>query len=79
MMVDNHDSIAIPFEIIDAGHHFDDCPRAARRGRHTDVASASNGELPCTILLNHGVASHKMRPHTNARIKKKTKPLKTTY
>ena len=26
MMVDNHDEIAIPVEIMDAGHHFDDCP-----------------------------------------------------
>jgi hypothetical protein len=26
MMVDNHDDIAIPVEIMDAGHHFDDCP-----------------------------------------------------
>ncbi len=26
MMVDNHDYIAIPVEIMDAGHHFDDCP-----------------------------------------------------
>jgi hypothetical protein len=76
---DNHDGIAIPLEIMDAGHHFDDCPRAVRRGQVTDAASASNGELPRTILLNHVVDSHKTRPHTNARIKKKIKPLKTTY
>ena len=81
LKIDNnhHDGIVIPLEIMDAGHHFDDCPRAARRGQRTDAASASNGELPCTILLNHVVDSHKMRPHTNARIKKKIKPLKTTY
>jgi hypothetical protein len=78
-MDDNHNGIAIPAEIMDAGHHFDDCPRAARRGRRTDLASDTNSELPRTILLNHVVDSHKTRPHTNARIKKKTKPLKTTY
>jgi hypothetical protein len=76
---DNHDGIAIPLEIMDAGHHFDDCPRAVRRGQVTDAASASNGELPHTILLNHVVDSHKTHPHTNARIKKKIKPLKATY
>ncbi len=65
MMDDNHDGIVIPLEKMDALHHFDDCPQAARRGRRTDVASASNGELPRTILLNHVVDSHKMRPHTN--------------
>ena len=75
----HHDGIAVPPEIMDTGHHFDDCPRAARRGQRTDAASASNGELPRTILLNHVVDSHKTRPHTNARIKKKIKPLKTTY
>ena len=75
----HHDGIAIPFEIMEVGHHFDDCPRAARRGQRTDAASALNGELPCTILLNHLVDSHKTRPLTNARIKKKIKPLKTTY
>jgi hypothetical protein len=64
---------------MDAGHHFDDCPQAVRRGQVTDAASASNGELPHTILLNHVVDSHKTRPHTNTRIKKKIKPLKTTY
>ncbi len=26
MMDDNHDGIAIPLGIMDAGHHFDDCP-----------------------------------------------------
>jgi hypothetical protein len=76
----NHDGIAIPLEIMDAGHHFDDCPQApARRGRRADVASASNNELLYTILLNHVVDSHKTRPHTNAQIKKKSKPLQTTY
>jgi hypothetical protein len=79
MTDDNHDGIAISLKIVDAGHHFDDCPRAARRGQHTDVASASNGDLPCTNLLNHVVDSHKTCPHTNARMKKKIKPLKTTY
>ena len=78
-MDDNHDGIAIPTEIMDAGHHFDDCPRAARRGQRTDLASDTSSELPRTILLNHVVDSHKTRPHTNAQIKKKTKPLKTTY
>jgi len=62
----HHDGIAVPPEIMDTGHHFDDCPRAARRGQRTDAASASNGELPRTILLNHVVDSHKTRPHTNA-------------
>ena len=62
----HHDGIAIPFEIMEVGHHFDDCPRAARRGQRTDAASALNGELPRTILLNHVVDSHKTRPHTNA-------------
>ena len=64
----HHDGIAIPLEIMDAGHRFDDCPQpqAARRGQRTDAASASNDELPCTILLNHVVDSHKMHPHTNA-------------
>ncbi len=71
IMVDSHDDIAIPVEIMDAGHHFDDCPQAARRGRRTDIASVMNGELPCTSLLNHVVDSHKMRPHTNAQIKRK--------
>ncbi len=71
MMDDNHDGIVITLEIIDAGHHFDDCPQAARRGRRTDVASASNGDLPCTILLNYVVDSHKTRPHTNVQIKRK--------
>ena len=75
----HHDGIAIPLEIMDVGHHFDDCPRAARRGQRTDAASASNDELPHTILLNHVMDSHKMRPHTNTQIKKKIKPLKTTY
>ena len=70
MTDDNHDGIAIPLEIMDASHHFDDCPRAARRGWRTDVASASNGDLPRTILLNYVVDS----PHTNAQIKKKIKP-----
>ncbi len=79
MMDNNHDGIAIPVEIMDAGHHFDDCPRAARRGWRTDVSSVLNGELPHTILLNHVVYSHMMRPHTNAQIKKKINPLKTTY
>ena len=62
----HHDGIAIPLEIMDVGHHFDDCLQAARRGQHTDAASASNDELPRTILLNHVVDSHKMHPHTNA-------------
>jgi hypothetical protein len=79
MMDNNHDGIAIPLKIMDAGHHFDDCPQVTRRSRHTDVVTASNGELPHTILLNHVVDSHKTRPHTNTQIKKKTKPLKTTY
>ena len=78
-MDDNHDGIAIPLEIMDPGHHFDDCPQAARRGRRTDAASDSNGELPRTILLNHDVDSQKTRAHTNAQIKKKIKPLNTTY
>jgi hypothetical protein len=26
MMDNNHDGIAIPVELMDAGHHFDDCP-----------------------------------------------------
>jgi hypothetical protein len=26
MTDDNHDGIAIPLKIMDAGHHFDDCP-----------------------------------------------------
>jgi hypothetical protein len=79
MMEDNHDGIAIPCEIMDASHHFDDCPRAVRRGRRTDVASASNGDLPRTILLNHVLDSHKTHTHANAGIKKKIKPLKTAY
>ena len=66
IMVDSHDDIAIPAEIMDAGHHFDDCPRAARRGRRTDVTSVTNGELQRTSLLNHVGDSHKTRPHTNA-------------
>ena len=71
-IVKYHDGIAFPFEIMDAGHHFDDCSQAVRRGQGTDASSASNGELPHTILLNHVVDSHKTRPHTNARIKKKS-------
>jgi len=76
MTDDTHDGIAIPLELMDVGHHFDDCPQAVRRCRRTDVALTDE---PRTILLNHVVDSHKTRPHTNARIKKKTKPLKTTY
>jgi hypothetical protein len=77
-MTDNtHDGIVIPLELMDASHHFDDCSRAARRGQRTDVGLTD--DLPRTILLNHVVDSHKMRPHTNARIKTKIKPLKTTY
>ncbi len=53
---DNHD-VAIPVAIMDASHHFDDCPQAARQGRHIDVIAINN--LPCTILLNHVVYSHK--------------------
>jgi hypothetical protein len=33
---DNHD-VAIPAAIMDASHHFDDCPRAARQGNHIEV------------------------------------------
>jgi hypothetical protein len=76
VMDDNHD-VAIPAAIMDAGHHFDDCPRAARRGKRIEVIA--NNNLPRTILLNHIVESHKTRPHTNMRTKKKSKPLKTTY
>ncbi len=68
MTDNNHDGIVIPLEIMDAGHHFDDCPRAARRGQCTYVASALNGDLQHIILLNHAVNSHnhKTRLHTNA-------------
>jgi hypothetical protein len=38
MTDDTHDGIAIPLELMDVGHHFDDCPQAVRRCRRTDVA-----------------------------------------
>ncbi len=66
---DNHD-VAIPTAIMDAGHHFDDCSRAARRGKHIEVIA--NNDLPRTILLNHIVDSHETHPHTNMRTKKKS-------
>ncbi len=43
VMDDNHD-VAIPVAIMDAGHHFDDCPRAAGQGRCIDVIA--NNDLP---------------------------------
>jgi hypothetical protein len=49
MTGDNHDGIAIPLQIMDTGHHFDDCPQAARRGLRTDIASDLNGDLSRTI------------------------------
>jgi hypothetical protein len=77
LVTDDIHDVAIPAAIMDAGHHFDDCPRAARRGKRIEVIA--NNNLPRTILLNHIVESHKTRPHTNMRTKKKSKPLKTTY
>ena len=40
---DNHDA-PIPYEIMDGGNHFDDCPRAARQSRQAEVFGIN--ELP---------------------------------
>ncbi len=65
---DNHD-VPIPYEIMDGGNHFDDCPRSARQSRRVDVVA--NNELPRTMLLKHVMDSHKTRPHANMRTRKK--------
>ena len=72
LMTDNNYDIAIPIAIMDAGHHFDGCPQAARRSKCTDGVALTY-DLPRTILLNHVVDSHKTCPHTNAQIKKNIK------
>ena len=48
---------------LDGGNHFDDCPWAARQSRRADIVA--NNKLPCTVLLNHVIGSHKTRPHAN--------------
>jgi hypothetical protein len=56
-VADSSYKVPIPRDIIDSGHHFDDCPWAARQSRRAEVIGIN--ELPQTTLLNHVIDSHK--------------------
>jgi hypothetical protein len=68
MISDDIHDVPIPYEIMEGGNHFDDCPRSTRRSRRVDVVA--NNELPRTILLHHVMDSHKTRPHVNTSSRK---------
>ena len=69
MVKDCNHGIPTPKDIMNGGNHFDDCPRAARQSRRSDVVT--NNELPRTALLNHVIDSHKTRPHAFMRSRNK--------
>jgi hypothetical protein len=55
----------IPFGLVDAGHHLDDVPRAARRHRSAVDYVIGGVNRPRESLLLRVVESQKTRPHTN--------------
>ena len=55
----------IPFGLVDAGHHLDDVPRAARRHRSTVDYVIGGANRPRESLLLRVVESQKTQPHTN--------------
>ena len=63
MVKDYSHDVPTPKDKLDGGNHFDDCPWAARQSRRADIVA--NNKLPCTVLLNHVIGSHKTRPHAN--------------
>lgn len=57
--------VQTPEALVGGGDHFDDVPRALRRGRRT--AAASELILPRTKLCKHVEDMHMVRPTSNRR------------
>ena len=64
----NEHRIQMPTTLMDAGHHFDDLPRIARRNRGVINNTTGEEDMPRNLLLDIVLNSHSWRPTTNIRI-----------